>query len=192
MEMSKMKRASRLRMLSALLVLAVGCATASSTPIGAQPGSDAVLASPELLRERYQSAVERRKPDLAYAYLSLIHLLHPTSPEDREVFPMAAKQFKQNFYLHRGKSPGSVWALSEPVFMIQWILEIEARSETFPEEEFVYLFRAMPIDFYEQFASYAKPRGVYRRWDIQVTDDNGRIESIRATPAATTDASTAR
>lgn len=171
-------------LLPVLLLVALGCASAASAPPGTQPGSDAVLASPTLLRERYQAAFERRDVSLAYAYLSLVHMLHPESPEDRVLFPMAAKLFKENFYLNRGKHPGSVWALSEPVFMIQWILEIEEHSETFPQEEFVYLFRAMPLDFYELFESYAKPRGVFRRWDIQVTNDNGRIESIRATPVA--------
>lgn len=175
---------ARSPLLTALLLFALGCATASSPPATGQPGSDEVLASPQLLVERYEAARERRKPELAYTYLALIHTLHPESVEDRQVFTRAAKLFKENFHLHRGKDPGSVWVIAEPVFMIQWILAIVERSDDFPTEDFTYLFRAMPLDFYERFATYARARGVFRTWDIRVTHDNGRVESISATRVA--------
>ena len=164
-----------------LLLLALGCATLSRTPSSCPPGFEEVLASPTLLRERYDQAYEDKQWDTGYRYLTLIHILHPDSAEDRELFTTAASLFKSRFLRYRVKGPGSVWVLSEPAFMIQWILQILEQREEFPEVEFTYLFRSMPKDFFDQFMVTARTRRVHKEWDIQATEDNGKVVAITGT-----------
>ena len=175
-----MRRTASLGVLPVLL-LALGCATLSRTPSSCPPGFEDVLASPALLRERYEQEFREEHWDRAYRYLTLIHILHSDSAEDRELFTTAAGLFKGRFLAYRPKHPGSIWVLSEPAFMIQWILHILEPREEFPEEEFVYLFRSMPMDFFDQFMATATRRRVDKKWDIQATEDNGRITGISGT-----------
>lgn len=175
-----------LRLFPLLVLAALGCATASGTPRAGSDGAGLdcaaeVLASPALLREGYTRALDEQELELAYRYLALIHILHPTSAEDLEVFTHAAKLFKQLHTQKRVRDPLSIWTMSEPIFMIEWLLTIFEREEGFPEQEIVYLFRGMPLSYYQQFETYAKQAGVFSKWDIQVKDDNGRVASITGT-----------
>jgi hypothetical protein len=176
-----MHRSAPFRALALLLLAALGCATSSGAPASRPPSFEEVLESPALLREEYEKAYREKRWDLAYRHLTLIHILHPDSAEDRELFTTAASLFKGRYLGYRAKRPGSVWVLSEPAFMIQWILQILEKSEQFPEEEFVYLFRSMPLDFFDQFMRVAKQQGVDKQWDIQVSEDDGKIASISGT-----------
>jgi hypothetical protein len=180
METIVMRHSAFLRALPVLL-LALGCATLSRTPSSCPTAFEDVLDSPALLHQEYEKAFREKRWDRAYRYLTLIHILHPDSAEDRELFTAAASLFKGRYLGDRAKHPGSIWALSEPALMIQWILHILAQSDEFPEEAFIYLFRSMPKDFFDQFMLVAKQQRVPKKWDILATEDSGRIASVTGT-----------
>ncbi len=170
--------------LTTLLVAALGCAGHSSPPASCPESLAGVLGSPALLREQADAALADDDAELAYRYLALIETLHPDSPESRELFPAAAKLFKRAYFRNRISKPDSVWVTSEPSFMFQWLSLFFRDAEAFPQQQVDILFLGMPVSLYDGFRDYAKRRPKYlARWEMQVTDDNGRIESITATLA---------
>ena len=182
-----------MRVLPVLLLIAIGCAGPASGPIGAvgsagscPKGIDEVLASPALLREQADAALAKDDPELAYRYLALIEQLHPESPESRELYPAAAKLFKRSYFRNRVGKPDSGWTTAEPAVMFHWLSGFFRDAKEFPQREVDELFLGMPVTLYDEWQVYAKERPKYfSRWETRVTDDDGRIESVIATPAPT-------
>jgi hypothetical protein len=171
--------------LTTLLVAAFGCASRSSAPDSCPKSIEGVLGSPALLREQADVALADDDSELAYRYLALIETLHPESMESRELFPAAAKLFKRAYFRNRISKPDSVWLTSEPAFMFQWLSLFFRDAEAFPQQQVDILFVGMPVSLYEEFHDFAKRRPKYfAHWEMRVTDDNGRIDSITATLAA--------
>jgi hypothetical protein len=167
-----------------VLLMALGCAGPVAGPGACPPGSDAVLASPALLREQADAALAKNNPELAYRYLALVEQLHPKSTEARELYPAAAQLFQRAYFRNRVGSPDSVWTTAEPAFMFHWLSEFFRDAKAFPQREVDLLFLGMPVTLYDEFLVYAKGRPKYfGRWETRVTDDNGRIQSFIATPA---------
>ena len=176
------RRRRRLNPLLALLVTALACASQSRGPDACPKGIAEVLGSPALLREQADAALADDDSELAYRYLALIEALHPESAESRELFPAAAKLFKRAYFGNRISQPNSVWLTSEPAFMFHWLSFFFRDEEAFPQPQVDTLFVGMPVTLYDEFNIYAKNRPKYfSRWEMRVTDDNGRIESVSGT-----------
>lgn len=172
--------------LIALLVATLGCASHSSAPDSCPKSIEGVLGSPALLREQADVALAGDDSELAYRYLALIETLHPESTESRELFPAAAKLFKRAYFRNRISKPDSVWLTSEPAFMFQWLSLFFRGAEAFPQQQLDTLFVGMPVTLYDEFREYTKRHPKYfAHWEMRVTDDDGRIESITATLVAT-------
>jgi hypothetical protein len=173
-----------MRRLVFLVGLALASPSALAAPEACPPSVEQVLASPALLREQADAALAKDSPELAYRYLALIEELHPESPQSRELFPAAAKLFKRNYFRNRVGKPDSVWTTAEPAFMFHWLSEFFRDAKEFPQEQVDLLFLGMPVTLHDEFLVYAKARPRYfSRWKTRVTDDNGRIESVIASPA---------
>ncbi|HEY8155260.1 MAG TPA: hypothetical protein VII72_14125 [Myxococcota bacterium] len=171
------------RSLPALLVTALGCAALDPQPASCPKPIEEILGRPDLLREQADAALAEDAPELAYRYLALIDTLHPDSAESREFYPAAAKLFKRAYFANRISKPDSVWATSEPAFMFQWLSQYFRDADAFPQAQVDLLFIGMPVSLSDEFAVYARARPKYfSRWEMRVTDDNGRIESITASP----------
>jgi hypothetical protein len=135
-----------------------------------------------LLREQADAALAENDSELAYRYLALIETLHPESPESRELFPAAAKLFKRGYFGNRISKPDSVWTTSEPAFMFRWLSVFFRDAAAFPQPQVDALFVGMPVTLYDEFVVYAKARPKhFAHWEMRVTDDNGRIESVSGT-----------
>jgi len=170
------------RVLSLLFAIALGCASPARGPDACPKSVDEVLGSPALLREQADAALAADDSELAYRYLALIETLHPASAESRELFPAAAKLFKRGYFRNRISKPDSVWTTSEPAFVFRWLSLFFRDAEAFPQQQVDTLFIGMPVTLYDEFSSYAKSRPKYfARWEMRVTDDNGRIESVSGT-----------
>jgi len=169
--------------LAVSVLLALGCASQSGGTGSCPKSSQEVLGSPALLREQADAALASDDSELAYRYLALIETLHPESAESRELLPAAAKLFKRAYLRNRIAKPDSVWTRSEPAFMFHWLSGFFRDPEKFPQAQVDDLFLGMPVTLYDEFRDYAKSRPKYfGRWEMRVTDDNGRIQSVIATP----------
>ena len=174
------------RVLSLLFAIALGCASPARGPDACPKSVDEVLGSPALLREQADAALADDDSELAYRYLALIETLHPESAESRALFPAAAKLFKRAYFRNRIAKPDSVWTRAEPAFMFHWLSGFFRDAKEFPQREVDELFLGMPVILYDEFLAYAKERPKYfSRWETRVTDDNGRIQSVIASPAPT-------
>ena len=153
--------------------MAFGCTTLSPQPSACPQSIGEVLAKPSLLREQADAALADGNLELAYRYLALIETLHPDSAESRELFPAAAKLFKQAFFRNRISHPDSIWLTSEPVFMFQWLAIFFQGEGDFPEQQVATLFVGMPLSFYDDFAAFAKQRPALSRWQMRAKEDDG-------------------
>jgi len=168
-----------LRIVSALLLTSVGCATLSGEPAGPKAtGCEEVLEQPALLREQARVALQAKNFELAYRYLALIETLHRESHESDEVFPLAAALFQKAYFKHRFTQPNSVWMTSEPVFMFQWLARFF--QDASPQPQAAALFVGMPYGFFREFADHAAKHPELSRWVLRVEKDNGIIGSITA------------
>jgi hypothetical protein len=165
----------------ALLAAAqLGCATLGLGRESA-PCSD-VFAEPARLIERAKAAGEQQNWPLAYRYAALVHLLHPTSPQDREAFPLAAYLYRKSWAPHRTELD-SIWTTSEPVFLFGWLGSFFQDAQEFPQEQMNALFLGMNYGFLRDFLAYGKTRPHVARWTITAEKDNGLVDSV--TGAAT-------
>jgi hypothetical protein len=175
-----------MRRLVFLAWLALACAGASAraAPGACPPGVEEVLASPALLREQADVALKEDNSELAYRYLALIEELHPESAQSRELFPAAARLFQRNYFRNRVGKPDSVWTTAEPAFMFHWLSEFFRDAKQFPQQQVDQLFIGMPVTLHDEFLVYAKGRPKYfARWETRVSDDDGHITSVIASPA---------
>ncbi len=145
-----------------------------------------VLGDAEQLEALADAAIAQENFELAYRYVSLIHLLHPESPQNRELFPMAAALYRKSWAPHRTELD-SVWTTSEPIFMFGWLAGIFQNANEFPQQEMEALFLHMNAGFFRDFLAYAKDRPHVARWAISAEKDDGIVLSVTgklATPSA--------
>lgn len=182
-----MLRRHVLRVLAAggLLALAGGPAPAAAPDCDCPDGFEQVVESPLRLEKQAQDAIRYRKPVLAYRYASLLRLLHPDSPEAAEVYKLACGVFKQAWRRERLADPGSTWATSEPQFMFTWLASFFT-DDAFPQKQAEWLLLEMPPSFFGEYQAFVARQAQYgkppiARWKLEYQEDDGRLESIRAT-----------
>lgn len=187
-----MRRASVLRILRVSCVcalLGLGCATASSQtpscPEGFQAAAQArgiqvscdVLRDPGRLVEEARAAYDVGDYVKGYQEFALIHELHPESPENRQVFRLAARLFVGFVRLHRIE-PKSIWLTSEPRFMFGWFEQFVREGKDFPQEQATALFRGLDYGMFREYLAFAKTRPDLSAWQISVEKDDGIIEAV--------------
>src|SRR5689334_19692113 len=100
-ERGAMKARGTMRFLAAFVTVgALGCATLSGAPAASAPCTE-VLGNPDQLQALAEAASRDQKWELAYRYLALIHILHPDSEKNRELFPAAATLYRRSWAPHR-------------------------------------------------------------------------------------------
>jgi hypothetical protein len=146
---------------------------------------DEILGDPRLLREKADQELREDDWPLAYRYLELLLVLHPDSPDTRELYPAAAKLFKRGYFRHRIGAPESSWLHFDHVLMFYWLSRFFESPDVFPQEQVDLLLLGMPYDFFQEFAGYAaaRPR-LFERWTFSATEDNGRIDAVTGSPRA--------
>jgi hypothetical protein len=97
----------------------LGCAVLSGAPATSTPCAEA-LRHPDKLQALAEAESREQNWELAYRYLALIHILHPGTEQDRELFPAAATLFRRSWAPHRAELD-SIWTTSEPLFVYAWL-----------------------------------------------------------------------
>jgi len=164
--------------LCAALLAAIGlggCATLFGSP-ESRPFAQ-VMGDPERLEELADSEAAQEHWELAYRYLALIHILHPESAQNREVFPRAAFLFRKSWAPHRTEFD-SIWTTSEPLFMFAWLAGFFPDAQEFPQQQMDALFLNMSFGLFRDFLAYAKIRPYIAQWQITAEKDNGILLSV--------------
>jgi hypothetical protein len=162
-----------------LLVLAcLGCASLGGGR-GCPPGAADVLADPGLLREKADEELHEGDWEGAFPYLDLLLVLHPDSPEVKELYPAAARLYKRGYLRNRAGAPESAWFHYQHALMYYWVSRFFESPEVFPQEQVEALLLGMPYPFFEEFSAYVYARAkLFERWRVRVTEDNGRVDSV--------------
>jgi hypothetical protein len=164
--------------------LALGCSTARAPGPASAAGeaasrcADEVLASPALLREHGDAALQRQELERAYRCYALIRQLHPESEESETVYPVAASIFQRLWEQDRYVREDSIWHTSEPVFLYAW-LETFFLAGDFPQQRVHQLLKGSPYPLTERFIEWARTRPALATWRFEVEDDNGRVTAIQ-------------
>jgi hypothetical protein len=163
------------RLCAALLAIGAlaGCATLSSSPAGA-------LGDAEQLKAMGEAETAKENWELAYRYISLIHILHPDSPQNREVFPLAAHLYRKSWAPHRTELD-SVWTTSEPLFLFAWLAGFFQDANEFPQPQMDALFLGNNYQLFRDFLAYAANRPYIAQWKITAEKNNGIVESVTGT-----------
>ena len=139
-----------------------------------------VLRSPQRLVARGAAALAQRDLDRSYCYFALVRTLHPQAAEASGAFANAAVLFKTLYLRERYANPGAIWFTSEPEFLFAWLASFY--DEGFPQAEVEALLRSMPAPFAAELDAWAAAHPRMARWRVEVTDDNGLIETVQAAP----------
>jgi hypothetical protein len=157
---------------------ALGCAALSG---GEAPCSEA-LRDPAQLQALAEAAAREQNWELAYRYAALIHIFHPGSEKDRELFPSAAILFRRSWAPHRSELD-SIWTTSEPLFMYAWLAEFFQDGGDFPQQQMDSLFLGTSYSLFRNFMQYAQARPQVSHWVITAEDDDGIVQKISGSPA---------
>jgi hypothetical protein len=163
----------------------LGCAAFSGATATSAPCTEA-LRDPAELQHLADAAIAEQNWELAYRYFALIHILHPGSEKDRELFPIAAHLYRKSWAPHRTELD-SIWTTSEPLFLFGWLAEFYADGQEFPQEQMDALFLGMTAGLFRDFLGYAKDRPLISQWVISVEKNNGIVEKVtgvRSNPSA--------
>jgi hypothetical protein len=155
---------------------AIGCATLSGAPATSAPCSD-VPRDPDQLSALAEAASAEQNWELAYRYLALIHILHPESEKNRELFPAAATLYRRSWAPHRAELD-SIWTTSEPLFMYAWLAGFFSDGGEFPQEQMNALFFGTSYSLFRNFMEYAKARPRVSQWVITAHEENGIVDQI--------------
>jgi hypothetical protein len=164
---------------------ALGCATLSGRDSTSAPCAEA-LGDPAQLQRLTDAALADKNWELAYRYVALIHILHPDSVQNRELFPIAAHLYRKNWAPHRTELD-SIWTTSEPLFLFGWLAGFYQDGQEFPQEQMDALFLYMNAGLFRDFLGYAKDRPLISQWVISIEKNNGIVEKItgvRSNPPA--------
>jgi hypothetical protein len=149
---------------SVLALLALGCATFSHEP--------------ERLLAQGRTELGEKRFAQAYETFHEIRATYPHSPEAADAFPLAAQAF-QGMYARTRFTADSRWSTTETRFMFEW-LETYFGGDEFPQISFQRLVQGMPYEFFEQYEAFAASRPNLARWHLEVTKDNGLVDTIEA------------
>jgi hypothetical protein len=178
-----MKVRSAARIAAVLITAgALGCAALSTGPAASAPCADA-LRDPDQLQALAEAASADQNWELAYRYVALIHILHPDSEKNRELFPAAATLFRRNWAPHRAELD-SIWTTSEPLFVYAWLAGFFSDGRDFPQHEMDTLFVGISYSLFRNFLGYAKDRPHISRWAISAEDENGITTKVTGSLAA--------
>ena len=160
----------------------LGCAALSGAPATSAPCGDA-LRDPDQLQALAEAASAEQNWELAYRYLALIHILHPDSDQNRELFPAAATLFRRSWAPHRAELD-SIWTTSEPPFMYAWLAGFFRDGGDFPQAQMDGLFVGTSYSLFRNFVSYAKDRPQISKWVISAEDENGITTKVTGSAIA--------
>lgn len=163
---------------------ALGCAALSGAPAASAPCTD-VMRNPEQLQALAEASSGEQNWELAYRYVALIHILHPGSEQDREMFPAAATLFRRSWSPHRAELD-SIWTTSEPIFLYAWLAGFFQDGRDFPQKQMDALFVGTSYSLLRNFLRYAQDRPQLSRWSISAEDENGvtvKVTGSRTTPS---------
>jgi hypothetical protein len=159
----------------------LGCAALSGPPAASAPCAD-VLRHPEQLQALAEAASAEQNWELAYRYVALIHILHPRSEQDRELFPAAATLYRRSWAPHRTELD-SIWTTSEPLFMYAWLAGFFSDGSEFPQQQMDALFVGTSYSLFRNFTRYTKDRPQLSKWEISAEDQNGIVTKVTGSPA---------
>jgi hypothetical protein len=160
-------------------VSALGCSTLSGTHASSCADT---MRDPDQLQALAEAASAEQNWELAYRYVALVHVLHPGSEKDRELFPAAATLFRRSWAPHRAELD-SIWTTSEPQFVYAWLASFFANGGEFPQQQMDTLFVGTSYSLFRNFVNYAKERPHISRWAISAEDENGITTRVTGTPA---------
>jgi hypothetical protein len=160
----------------------LGCAALSGAPATSAPCADA-LRDPAKLQALSEAAATDQNWELAYRYLALIHILHPDSEENRELFPAAATLYRRSWAPHRTQLD-SIWTTSEPLFLYAWLAGFFQDGRDFPQVQMDAAFVGTSYSLFRNFIRYAKDRPQLSRWSISAKDENGIVVSVTGSPGS--------
>ena len=170
---------TRFAVLSTAMFLAagaLGCAAFSGAPAASAPCTD-VMRNPEQLQVLAEAASAEQNWELAYRSLALIHILHPDSEKNRELFPAAATLFRRSWSPHRAELD-SIWTTSEPLFLYAWLAGFFQDGREFPQEQMDALFVGTSYSLFRNFLRYAKDRPLLSKWMFSAEDENGIVVKV--------------
>jgi hypothetical protein len=162
----------------------LGCAVLSGTPATSTPCAEA-LRHPDKLQALAEAESRDQNWELAYRYLALIHILHPGTEQDRELFPAAATLFRRSWAPHRAELD-SIWTTSEPLFVYAWLAGFFRDGGEFPQPQMDVLFVGTSYSLFRNFVRYAQDRPLISRWKISAEDENGIVTRVIGSAAPPT------
>jgi hypothetical protein len=137
---------------------------------------------PRLLLEQAKLALGREEEELAYRFLALLQALHPDSPEAADSFLTATALFRSAYFRNRLVDERSIWVLSEPYFLYQWLARHWGDED--PREKLEALFLGMPFNVFDNFRTFASRHPNIVHWRFEATKDNGIVQTITVEPPA--------
>lgn len=164
-----------------VLLLALAWPGAGCAHLGLDGGEKDAQA----LRARAEEAVRREDWEAAYGHLRTLRARHPARPETAEAFPLAAVLYRKLYYRDRYRAPDPVWLTSEPDFVFDWLASLHD-GDAFPGDAVRALLVGMPFPFAQRYAAWAAQHPATARWELEVVEDNGIVESVTGRPAEAT------
>lgn len=162
-------------------------------PDGVKPTCAEVRLDADQLYDRAVAELRAGQLEMGYRYLALVHVQDPHGEKDREAFLLATRVFRKLHFRHRTEAD-SVWVRSQPRFMFAWLAGFFRGRDGFPQDEMNAMFLGMHYQMFRDFLAWAKQRANEEpdlvRWTITAEKDDGRIESVVATPSDTRRAGT--
>jgi hypothetical protein len=116
--------------------------------------------------------------EAAWPSLKQIGFEHPESAESTEAFRLASSCLRTLYDFRRYTRPDSPFVTSEPDFMLEWLMFFF--DAEFPQEQVDQLLVGMPYSLFQKLQASAEPE--LARWQMRAKRENGRTQTVRATP----------
>lgn len=142
---------------------------------------DSLLEDPELLIETAISTARNRDLETAWSLILIVHNRYAETPQFAEGYEVASAIAKRLYLRHRTASAPRHWVVAQPMVVFQWLHEL---PEAEADEAVKALFRKMPLSFHRLYKSYLELSRTDALWDVAVEEDNGIIQTVRATRIA--------
>lgn len=185
---------SRTRFSSSRLQLSLLCilCTALVALTGCERLRSLATSEPQRLLEEARITLDKSNPhsseskveacEAAWPTLKRIGSEHAESAESTEAFRMASWCLRTVYNFRRYHVPDSPFGTSEPGFMLEWLVHFF--DDDFPQEQVDQLLVGMPYKLFLEFQASSEDRPELARWTVRAKRENGRIEYVEATPAA--------